>query len=188
MEHKYFIGSNGELYHWGVKGMKWGVRRYQNKDGTLTNAGKKRYADNESDESVSVGNKGTGGEKNKTSKFNKAFEPSIKGGKDKPNISPAEKITKESYKITEESAALLNSMNRLQNAKTGSPTKTMTNQELQEAINRLTLEQRYDSLTSAQTSRGMTYVNETLSTIGSAVTIAGAIAGIVSTVHTIKKG
>lgn len=34
-----------ELYHWGIKGMKWGVRRYQNKDGTLTPAGKKRYAD-----------------------------------------------------------------------------------------------------------------------------------------------
>ena len=34
-----------ELYHWGVKGMKWGVRRYQNKDGTLTPAGKKRYSD-----------------------------------------------------------------------------------------------------------------------------------------------
>ena len=30
-----------ELYHWGVKGMKWGVRRYQNKDGTLTAEGKK---------------------------------------------------------------------------------------------------------------------------------------------------
>ena len=31
------------LTHWGVKGMKWGVRRYQNKDGSLTAAGKKRY-------------------------------------------------------------------------------------------------------------------------------------------------
>ena len=30
------------LQHWGVKGMHWGVRRYQNKDGTLTPAGKKR--------------------------------------------------------------------------------------------------------------------------------------------------
>ena len=31
-----------ELYHYGIKGQKWGVRRYQNKDGTLTNLGKKR--------------------------------------------------------------------------------------------------------------------------------------------------
>ena len=30
------------LYHWGVKGQKWGVRRYQKKNGSLTPAGKKR--------------------------------------------------------------------------------------------------------------------------------------------------
>lgn len=32
-----------ELYHWGVKGQKWGVRRYQKKDGSLTSKGKNRY-------------------------------------------------------------------------------------------------------------------------------------------------
>ena len=37
--------SSNELYHHGIKGMRWGVRRFQKKDGTLTNAGKKRYDD-----------------------------------------------------------------------------------------------------------------------------------------------
>lgn len=32
-----------ELSHYGIKGMKWGVRRYQKKDGSLTSAGKSRY-------------------------------------------------------------------------------------------------------------------------------------------------
>ena len=32
-----------ELYHHGIKGQKWGVRRYQNDDGSLTSAGQKRY-------------------------------------------------------------------------------------------------------------------------------------------------
>lgn len=53
----YILSSSGELYHCntdtpsnilchhGIKGMKWGVRRYQNKDGSLTPAGKKRYRD-----------------------------------------------------------------------------------------------------------------------------------------------
>lgn len=39
----YTVIRSNELYHHGVKGMKWGVRRYQNPDGSLTEEGKKHY-------------------------------------------------------------------------------------------------------------------------------------------------
>lgn len=42
--------DNNELTHWGIRGMRWGIRRYQNKDGSLTAAGKKRRGIDDSDD------------------------------------------------------------------------------------------------------------------------------------------
>ena len=46
MSNRYYVAGipfSDELYHHGIKGQKWGVRRFENADGTLTEAGKQRY-------------------------------------------------------------------------------------------------------------------------------------------------
>ena len=51
IDNKDPVAIADEIYHHGIKGMKWGVRRYQNKDGSLTDLGKKRLVDSIRNES-----------------------------------------------------------------------------------------------------------------------------------------
>ena len=62
------------LIHHGIKGMKWGVRRYQNKDGSLTPAGKKRVSKEYKKAAYAVGSKLT---KNGTQMYMDAYNKAV---------------------------------------------------------------------------------------------------------------
>ena len=49
--YEYDNQNDEYLMHYGIKGMKWGIRRYQKKDGTLTSQGKKQHGEDDSSES-----------------------------------------------------------------------------------------------------------------------------------------
>lgn len=55
-----------ELFHYGIRGMKWGIRRYQNKDGSLTPAGKRRLAKLDEEREALTGKKSSGDSKSES--------------------------------------------------------------------------------------------------------------------------
>ena len=135
-----------ELYHHGVKGQKWGIRRYQNKDGSLTLAGKKRalkmqdqYTRFSNDKKYrdKDGNMTYAGRKKALKMKEKYSELTGKQlkkypSKNNPSTSPAPK----QKSISE-----------------------MSNQEIQDKIDRIRLENTLKSLTPEKMSAGQKFVN-----------------------------
>lgn len=140
-----------ELYHHGTKGMKWGIRRYQNKDGSLTPAGVKRY--------------------NREVQKLKDREASIKA-REKARTYQA-KLDKKKSELDEREAALKGkptSKNMSKPATTNKqgPSKSikdMSDAELRAIVNRMQLEQQYRSLAPQQVSKGKKFVDSVLNNV-----------------------
>lgn len=152
--------TSNELYHYNIPGSHWGIRRFQNKDGTLTPAGKERYR-----------------------KISTAFKP----GKDgKP--SPAEKITRNAKSIIDTTDSMLTS-NGKEYTDARKNARGLSDEELRKQINRLQMEKQYaDLMTSGEMPKGKARVHEILTTTGEVVSIAGGVAAIATAIYQIKKG
>ncbi len=166
---------NDYIYHSGIKGMHWGERRYQNRDGSLTPAGRKRY-----------GSK-SGSADGSESLSDRLFNKTIKRGKDKEPLSPAEKISSDASNVfSNASQAYKNMSNYKNNKKVKKGIDSLSNKELQELITRMDLERQYKSLTSERIKEGKDNVNAVLSTVGNLVAVGSSIVGIATTIKKLK--
>ena len=155
------------LAHWRTKGSKNGVRLYQHEDGTYTELGKERRR---------IGalkfKKPDKAEVKRVAK--EMFEPSIKGGKDKPPMSPAERVGRETSNALDKTSHIVKT---LRPAKVHPETKKLSDEELRKRISRLELEKRYNSLKDEDLSRGKVAFEDILSVVGdvAAIGVSGVI-------------
>lgn len=159
-----------ELYHHGIKGQKWGMRRFQNEDGTLTEAGRERY--------------GVSGDSGKMSKEGKKqYEKDVK-----ETHESIMDIFSEARTISNETANLAAPKKGSRIVNKNDYTK-MSDEELRKKVNRLQMERQYGDLTgdNKYVMTGKEKVRETLQTVGSLITIVGSVVGIVYTVNKLKK-
>lgn len=149
MDNEYALIDDGELIHWGIKGMKWGQRRFQNKDGSLTPAGRKRY-DSEM-EKLKAREKVIKNQERTKAKLAKLDAK-------KAELDAREKAvsdSKDSDKAKTETKTVSKTNSGLSKPKS---VKDMTDEELAAAINRARMEDTYNQLRPKQVSAGEQFV------------------------------
>ena len=133
------------LEHWGILGMKWGVRRYQNKDGSLTSAGRKRYANGKN-----VGFFEARRLKKKRAEAAKKRQATLEAKK---------KAEEDAQRHEAEKQEAIRSGNATQIAKFQNE---LSNQELRDALDRLNSKQRLSDLVDKETPKKETKLDKAM--------------------------
>ena len=122
-----------ELYHFGIKGQRWGVRRYQNPDGSLTALGKKKYGTKSNFEKVQAAKKAASGSRIKAQLDREKANARTQAEIEKYRKKAAKKLGKSEDQEVES-----------KDESTEKKTKgSMTNEELRTATDRINLERNY---------------------------------------------
>ena len=178
--------NQNELYHHGILGMKWGVRRYQNKDGTLTAAGKKRYERDARENNLEIGADGIARSRSKKTKGeiheadpNKWVEEDLERSRTLSNntkqaINDVQNLNRATTKIQNKHIKKMDLSN-------------MTDQEMRNQINRAILEQQYDDMFNPKkVRRGRETVNDILDIAGPVVGITSSALAIALSIKQLK--
>ena len=207
MDSNYIITPSGsfisedEIYHHGIKGMKWGVRRYQNKDGTLTAAGKKRR---KSEDLSSMSNEELRKKVNRMNNEQRYIDltkPSSSGlsktadGLDrvakvggnvnqiyktsKGDKDPYGKLAGQGINAASQASRLVRKIDtKTRDAKASKMTKkkleTMSDADLAKTVERLDLERQYNRLKSSDVNRGKVKVGDVLDVAGDVLAIGAS--------------
>lgn len=164
-----------ELYHHGIKGMRWGVRRYQNADGTLTDLGKRHQNIKDADRNIYT-------------------DPEAKSMRDRAiysQVSSDYAMNSGVAKQISTSARSASNISRRMESKKRErniwkDASSMTDQDLQKAVNRMNLERNYNSLQYDKINAGKTHTSDVLDTVGDVAAIGASVAIMASVIYKIK--